>query len=251
MNIPWASLILLGVAASFLPLQFGLEIALLGKSDGLKKSSSLIGGITLFRILLLVAIGLIFTGLLEKISTFLANISAAVSTTLHQLHLAVTSGQHVIFDGLLIAAGVALWIRAYHHWRNRTQTKDAKESDTSFSKRFGDSPAGLLALGLAWAAVSLNQWLFTTAALGHILSLSGHATRLLAACLFLVIASLMLLLPIMLYLIGPGKAQVVLEKVDSWLKEAMPIVIIVVLFAIGLYFILDGIVGVMNSPAGQ
>ena len=134
MNIPWVSLILLGVAASFLPLQFGLEIALLGSSDGLKKSSSLIGGITLFRILLLVAVGLIFTGLLEKISTLLADISAAVSTTLHQLHLAVTSGQHVIFDGLLIAAGVLLCFRAYHHWRNRTQTKDGKESHSSFTE---------------------------------------------------------------------------------------------------------------------
>jgi len=128
---------------------------------------------------------------------------------------------------------------------------DGKENDTSFSKRFGDSPAGLLALGFAWAAVSLNQWLFTTAALGQILSLSEHGTRLLATFLFLVIASLMLLLPIMLYLIGPGKAQAVLEKVDYWLKEAMPIVVIVVLFAIGLYFILDGIVGVMNYPTGQ
>ncbi len=251
MNVPWVSLILLGVAASFLPLQFGLEIALLGKSNGLRKSSSLVGGITLFRIFLLVAIGLIFTGLLEKISTFLADISAAASTTLHQLHLAVTSGQHVIFDGLLIAAGVMLCLRAYGHWRNRTQTKDAKESDSSFSERFGDSPGGLLTLGFAWVAVSLNQWLFTTAALGHILSLSEHATRFLATCLFLLMASLMLLLPIVLYLIGPGKAEVVLEKVNSWLNEAMPIVVIVVLFAIGLYFIIDGIVGLMNYPAGQ
>ena len=127
---------------------------------------------------------------------------------------------------------------------------DGKENDTSFSTRFGDSPAGLLTLGLVWAAVSLNQWLFTTAALGEILSLSEHATRLLATILFLVMASLMLLLPIMLYLIGPGKAQDFLEKVDNWLSEAMPIVVILILFAIGFYFIIDGIVGVMNFQAG-
>ncbi len=251
MNTPWVSLILLGVAASFLPLQFGLEIALLGKSDGLKKSSGLISGITLFRILILVAIGLIFTGLLEKISTFLADISTAASATLHQLHLAVTSGQHVIFDGLLIAAGVMLWIRAYHHWRNRTPKEGPKDSNSSFSARFGDSPGGLLALGFVWAVVSLNQWLFTTAALGEILSLSDHATRFLATLLFLTMASLTLLLPIILYLIGPGKAQGVLEKADNWLREAMPIIVAVILFAIGLYFIIDGIMGVMNFSAGR
>ena len=246
MNAPWVSLILLGVAASFLPLQFGLEIALLGKKDGLKKSASLISGITLFRILLLVAIGLIFTDILEKISAFLADISTSASTILHQLHLAVTSGQHVIFDSLLIAAGVLLWFRAYQHWRNRTQTEEPKKSHPSFSERFGESTGGLLTLGFVWAVVSLNQWLFTTAAIGEILSLSEHATRVLATILFLVTASLMLLLPITLYLIGPGRAQSVLEKVNKRLREAMPIVVIIILFAIGLYFIIDGIVGVMN-----
>ena len=250
MNTPWVSLILLGVAASFLPLQFGLEIALLGKRDGLKKSASLIGGITIFRVLLLVAIGLIFTGLLEIMSAFLADISTSISATLQQLHLTVTSGQHVIFDGLLIAAGVGLCFRAYHHWRNRTPKEGPKDSNSSLSARFGDSPGGLLALGFVWAVVSLNQWLFTTAALGEILSLSDHATRFLATLLFLTMASLMLLLPIMLYLIGPGKAQSVLGEVDNWLSEAMPIVVIVILFAIGFYFIIDGIVGVMNFQAG-
>ena len=168
MDIPWVSVILLGVAASFLPLQFGLEIALLGSSDGLKKGSGLISGITLFQITVLVGIGLIFTGLLAKMSAFLSGISTAIGSMLSQLHLYVTSGQHVLFDLLLIASGVILLVQAAHHWRNREQSKDTKESTPSFVKRFGDSPGGLLALGFAWTAISLNQWLFTTAALGQI-----------------------------------------------------------------------------------
>ena len=65
MAIPWVSVILLGVAASFMPLQFGLEIAFLGLDDGPKKGTGLVSGITLFRITVLVGIGLIFTGLLS------------------------------------------------------------------------------------------------------------------------------------------------------------------------------------------
>lgn len=246
MDTPWVSLVLLGVAASFLPLQFGLEIALLGKSDGLKKSASLISGITLFRILLLVTMGLIFTDLLDKISAFLANISTAASTALQRLHLSVISGQHIIFDSLLIATGVMLLVRAYNHWHNRTQTEEPKDSHPAFSKRFGESPLGLLALGFVWAVVSVNQWLFATAALGEILSLSERLTRAIATFLFLVTASLMLLLPVMLYLLGPGKAQSVLQKGNKRLSAAMPIIVAVILFAIGLYFIIDGIMGVIN-----
>jgi len=118
MDIPWVSIILLGVAASFLPLQFGLEIALLGSDHGLNKGSGLVSGITLFRITVLVGIGLIFTGLLATMSTFLSGISTAIGSTLHQLHLYVTSGQHVLFDVLLIASGVILLVQAVHHWRN-------------------------------------------------------------------------------------------------------------------------------------
>ena len=174
MNIPWVSIILLGVAASFLPLQFGLEIALLRTSDGLKKGAALVSGITLFRITVFVGIGLIFTSVLAKMSTFLSTISTAIGSTLRQLHLFVTSDQHVLFDVLIIASGVILLVQAFHHWRNRTQAKDAKESVPSFVKRFGDSSGGLLALGFAWTAISLNQWLSTTAALGQILSLMRH-----------------------------------------------------------------------------
>ena len=251
MDVPWVSLILLGVAASFLPLQFGLEIALLGSDDGLKKGTGLIGGISLFRIAVLVGIGLIFTGLLAKMSTLLSNVSTAIASTINQLHLSVRSGQHVLFDVLIIAFGVILLVQATHHWRNRKQTEDAKDSTPSFVKRFEDSTGGLLALGFAWTALSLNQWLFTTAALGQILSLSAHAMRFLAAFLFLLIGSLMLLLPILLYLFRPEKAQTILGKVDHWLNEAMPIVVIVVLAAIGLFFIIDGGWGMMNSLAGQ
>ena len=75
--------------------------------------------------------------------------------------------------------------------------KGCKRKRSIIYKRFGDSLGGLLALGFAWTVISLNQWLFTTAALGQILSLSALATRLLAAFLFLLMGSLMLLLPIL------------------------------------------------------
>ena len=105
----------------------------------------------------------------------------------------------------------------------------------------------MILFGLAWTAVSINQWLFTTAAAGQILSLSEHlVVRLLAVLLFLVLGSLMLLLPVIIYLVRPEKAQANLEKIDNWLNEAMPIAVLVILFAIGLYFVISGTTGVMS-----
>jgi len=128
-----------------------LEIALLGSDEGLKKGTGLISGITLFRITVLVGIGLIFTGLLAKMSTFLSGISTAIGSTLSQLHLYVTSGQHVLFDVLLIASGVILLVQAVHHWRNRTQTKDGKENDTIGIKLRKDTSQKLKSSGACFS----------------------------------------------------------------------------------------------------
>lgn len=247
MNQAWFTLILLGFAASFMPLQFGLEIVLLGTRDGLKKCAGLISGINLFRILLLSGLAFIFTGFIARIGDLLAGVSDVLKRVLNQLGLDITSGQHVIFDVLLIAAGVMLWIQIVRHLRNRGQPKQPPKSDPSTAKHEAYSPTRMILFGLAWTAVSINQWLFTTAAAGQILSLSEHlVVRLLAVLLFLVLGSLMLLLPVIIYLVRPEKAQANLEKIDNWLNEAMPIAVLVILFAIGLYFVISGTTGVMS-----
>jgi hypothetical protein len=62
MDDSFFTIFLIALAASFLPLQFGAEISLLANEDGVKRASSLVGGITLFRILVGVVIALLFAG---------------------------------------------------------------------------------------------------------------------------------------------------------------------------------------------
>ena len=68
MNSPWLSFILLAIAASFLPLQFGFEVSLFGKDDGIKNGFGFSLGVALFRIVLFVGLGVVFTGLLAVVS---------------------------------------------------------------------------------------------------------------------------------------------------------------------------------------
>ena len=246
MDEAWLSLILLALAASFLPLQFGFEISVLGKDDGIKNGFGFTVGVALFRIVLMVGLGVLFTGLLVVVSNLFSNISADIGNLIHQIGLDITSGQHVLFDGLLILAGIALWIQVYHHIQNRSKADHSAKSDSS-SKGQGKGAIGLLLMGFAWVALSVNQWLFMTASIGPIYSLSEKPlTRLLIFFLFLLIASLMLILPILFYLIRPESARKDLEKIDKWFNEAMPYVVVAVLFGIGLYFIISGTTGVMN-----
>lgn len=251
MDSPWLTLILLALAASFLPMQFGLEISLLGKDDGIKNGGSFAIGVALFRIALVVGLGVIFTGLLVVVSDLFSNISDDIKNVIQQFGLDISSGQHVLFDGLLILAGIALWIQVYHHIQNRSKADQSTKSDSS-TKGQGKGAIGLLLLGFTWIALSPNQWLFMTASIGQIFSLSGEPlARSLIFFLFLLIASLMLLLPILFYLVRPQSARKDLGKVDNWFSGAMPYVVVGILFVIGLHFIISGTTGVMNFLASQ
>ena len=78
---------------------FGLVISLLGKDDGIKNGVGFTAGVTLFRVLLVVGLGVVFTGLLAAVSHLFTNISADIEIIMQQFGLDVTSGEHVLFDG--------------------------------------------------------------------------------------------------------------------------------------------------------
>ncbi len=249
MDNPWITFILLGLAAAFLPLQFGLEISLLGKDDGMKNGVRFASGVTLVRIVLVVGLGVVFVGLLAVINNLFTNLSADIKNGIQQFGLDITSGQHVLFDGLLILAGIALWIQVIQHIRNRSKADQPEKKDSS-SKAQGKGAIGLLLLGFTWIALSPNQWLFMTASIGQTFALSQEpVARILIFFLFLVLASLMFLLPILFYLISPQSAGKDLGKIDNWLNKAMPYVVVGILFVIGLFLIVDGMKGMINHLA--
>lgn len=147
-----------------------MEISLLGKDDGIKNGVSFASGVILFRIVLVVGLGVVFVGLLAVINNLFTNLSADIKNIIQQLSLDITSGEHVLFDILLILAGIALWIQVVHHIRNRSS-----EKKDSSNKAHGKGALGLLLLGFTWMVVSPNQWLFMTASIGQIFALSQES----------------------------------------------------------------------------
>ncbi len=246
MSSEWLTLFLLALAAGFVPMLFAFETYELSKEDGLKRGLAFFSGVTLFRIALIVALGILFTGLLTTVSNLFSGISTDTSKLFDQLGQDVRSGQHLLFDGALILAGIALLIEAYRHWTNRSGVVREQRSGKPANGK-ARSISGLIVFGFSWMLVSVNQWLFMTAAIGQILSLSNQSTsRTLISLLFLLISSLILLIPLVFTIVRPKSAQRDLGKIEIRMHESMPYIVVVVLIGTGLYFIVDGISGELS-----
>lgn len=247
MDNPLISVILLALAASIMPIQFGMEIVIFGEEDGLKKSGSLLSGITLFRVLVILFIGVVFPGILNVLENLLENFSTWASSAVEQLKEGIVSGEHILFDALMIMAGIMLLIQAVRRFRNPKPSEAAGVPKSAGVQIQSKGIKGLLLLGFTWTAVSVNQWIFTTAAVGQILSFSQTiAIRIIMAALFILLASLMVALPFFLYLIRPKSAQTNIAKINNWFGKAIPFIVFALMSVIGLYFIVSGIIGAMD-----
>ena len=238
-------IILLALTASFLPLQFGAEISLLGKDGGPKKATSLVTGITLQRILVVVLVVVVFAGATAALTEGIQSITDFLSKTLTNFGRNVTSGQHMLLDGLLILAGIVLLIHGYRMLRggpeaNQTSDKDKKKVHAS-------GTVELVLFGLVWMVTSPNQWILMTTGTSQIMALeTSGLVRFLVFIMFLLLSSLMIILPIVVYLIRPDKAGDYMAKVNKWINGALRYVVIAGFVLIGLYLILKGAGGLVN-----
>ena len=253
----WVTFIMLALAASFMPLVFSMEIYVLGADDGVKKVSSLIGGITVFRLLITVLVVLLFMGMMASLTEGLSDIGQFLGSLLARADEDVTSGQHLFVDLLLVAAGVALFVQAIRHLRkssNSQQTSDSgaqQTSDSGDSKAMGLGIAGMIGMGMMMTATNVQQWVLISAGVNQILRVElYHWSGVLAFLLFLVISTSLVLVPLALYLIWPEKAGTALGRMDRWINGSMSYVAAAILCLIGLYLIWKGGIGVMHFLSG-
>ena len=177
------------------------------------------------------------------------DIGQLLSTLLLQLGEGVTSGHHLLIDLLLIAAGVLMIIQALRHLRSGS--KAAQTTQSSDSKALSVGVIGMLGLGLMMTATNVNQWVFTTAAVNELIRMDITPWgRLLAFLLFLMLSSVMIVLPLVLVFARPQNVKGDLEKVNGWINGSMRTIAVGILVLIGLFLIAKGGTGVLNSMSG-
>ena len=224
MDDSWVTLILLGLAASFMPLVFSMEIYVLGGDDGAKKVTSLLGGVTLFRLLVTLFVALLFIGMMASFTQALSDVGQFFRSLFSTVDSDITSGHHLILDLLLIAAGISLIVQAIRHLRGGSKADPSGSSGDSKAMDVGI--AGMLSMGIMMTATNVQQWLLISAGVNQILRVQlYHWSGLLAFLLFMVVATSLILLPLVLVLVSPDKAGVYLKRVNGWINGSMKYVV--------------------------
>jgi hypothetical protein len=209
-------LIILGIASSIGPGQIIFDtLLLLSPNQAVSKASSFVAGMTAVRLFQGIVFGLILEGAIFSISK--SRNPTAISST------------------LLLVVGIILLINAYKQWQNEPGTDGAPPKWMAIIDRL--SPVKSFGVGIVLVATSPNLWFFTLNAIAVISE--AQLNRLHASIAFLIfvlVAELLVLSPIVYRLLAPQKAGKILDSLVKWLIRNNRLVMIAFSLLFGLYF---------------
>lgn len=222
-----ANLLPLGIASAIGPGQILFITLLLRSPDrGVAKAGAFIGGMTVVRLAQGLVFGFILTG---------ATLTAP------------GSGQPgVITSTLLMVLGILLLVTAYRQWR---QGEDPDAPPPKWLATVDDfSSAKALLIGAVLVGTSPNLWVFTLSAIATIgdARLSRPA-GVIAFLLFVLVAELLVLLPLVIRIVLPRQAARVLDGISAWLTRHNRQLMIGVSVVFGSFFLVRGIGGLLAA----
>jgi len=215
------------IGSALVPIQIIIDILLLkSPRQGLLKAAAYVGGMTTLRLLQGLIFGLILTN------------SAASSTE-------EGGGKSPIVLTLLLVLGVFLLITAYRVWRK----EDDPDAPPPKWLTMIDSLTPLKAFGIGFGMLLIGAkfWVFTLGAIGVIGQAQlGQPSSTVAYLLFVLLAELLLLLPILIRVIIPKQSITLLEQISAWLTHYNRPIMILVSLIFGLLFLYQGASGLLN-----
>jgi len=215
------------IGSALVPIQIIIDILLLkSPRQGLLKAAAYVGGMTTLRLLQGLIFGLILTN------------SAASSTE-------EGGGKSPIVLTLLLVLGVFLLITAYRVWRK----EDDPDAPPPKWLTMIDSLTPLKAFGIGFGMLLIGAkfWVFTLGAIGVIGQAQlGQPSSTVAYLLFVLLAELLLLLPILIRVIIPKQSITLLEQISAWLTRYNRPIMILVSLIFGLLFLYQGASGLLN-----
>ncbi len=220
------SLLPLIIGSAVVPVQIIIDILLLkSPKQGLLKASAYVGGMTTLRLLQGLIFGLVLTN------------STAASTN-------EASGKSPIVLTLLLILGIFLLITAYRLWR-KEDDPDAPPPKW-LAMIDGLTPIKAFGIGFGLLLIGAKFWVFTLGALGVIGEAGlGQPYSSIAFLLFVLLAESLLLIPILVRIIIPGRSKVFLDEVSDWLNRHNRAIMIAVSLVFGVLFLYQGISGLL------
>jgi hypothetical protein len=170
--------------------------------------------------------------------------------TLFGLTLGVASkaeaeeGSSYIASTLLLIMGILLLISAYKKWRKEEDSDDPPQWMTTIR---GFSPLKAAGAGALYVLLSPKQWVLTLTAI----SIIGESELSMAAdvglyLLFMFVALVLALIPIVMYAITPQQAAKPLQALQAWLTQHNRVILIAVSLIFGVWFLVKGVTGLVG-----
>ena len=225
---------MVNVIVAFIPLIIGarpvvpiwiiLVLLLLRGQGGLVKAVAFVSGIIAVRLLQ----GIVFGFILQPASDAPAE-----------------SGSSPVVSTLLLVIGILMWITAIKQW---TKDVDPDAPPPKWMAMFNTiSAPKAFGLGALFVAIAAKQWVFTLGAIGVIADARlGSPLNIIAFLIYVICASLLMLIPIAVYAVSPAKSAKTLEAAGKWLEAHNRVIVIVISVIFGTFFLFKGISGLLG-----
>lgn len=223
MDNVWIDLIPLMLGATLAPIFPIIVLLLLQSEHGLGKAIAFVAGAVTVRLLQGAVFGLVFAPAVEAESA---------------------AGLQLIAPTLLTVVGILLLVAGVKKVRKED---DGEDSEPKWMSRLSDLTVLKAAGGGALLMlVAVKQWVFTLSALAVIEEAQPGLTAGVALYLLFVAATQALVLPpIIAFAVAPQKAAKPLAAAQGWLQRHNRVIMIVVSFVFGAWFLFKGVSGLL------
>lgn len=218
------SLLPLIIGSAIVPVQIIMVILMLtSEKQGTLKATAFVLGMTLVRIAQGVLFGLVLT---SGDSADQAAESGWIKST------------------LLLVLGILLLIAAYKKW-DKDPDPDAPPPKW-LTMIESVTPLKALAMGAGLVLISAKLWVFTLGAIATISEARlGQPDSTIVFLLFALLATTLLIIPILIRFLFPSRASSTLNRMNDWLEAHNSQLAIAVSLVFGLLFTYQGITGLL------
>lgn len=190
-------------------------------------------------------------GALSRTSAFVAGVLFArvaqgwLGSVLFQGSAAEDGGANIIAATLVTVLGLLLLLKGVQSWR---KTPDPDDPPPAWMANLGRmAPLKLFTYGALAMLIAPKMWVFALGALAVIYESGLRGTGAVTAYgIYVLGASLLILLPLLVYAVAPKWAGGVLEGINGWLERNNRVILIVVSFVFGLFFLQKGLGGLLG-----
>jgi hypothetical protein len=215
-------LIPLIIGAALVPLQIILVLFILRGERGVLKATAFVGGMATMRILQGLIFGFVFT------------------------NRADSSGGGTMGAVLQVFIGILLWAAALKTFMKQ---EDPDAPPPKWMTMFDSiTPLKAFAFGALLILIAAKLWAFTLSALAVISNAPLMPSEsVIAFLLYVLLASSLLIIPILWSLLAPRSAETSLARLGSWLERNNRVIVIVVAAIFGSFFLWRGISALLGG----